>query len=113
MQILDNVIIVALHVLCFIAGVKLANYYNNKHQIEMKEALERQYLRLKTRMDADDPCRPYVHLQPQSVSQAQFAGPVCPPPNNGFDSPIDQSFMQNLKDNGKAVTGFKKSDLTR
>ena len=62
-------IIIALIVLIiaggsFFLGKNVADSYNLKQSIAMKEALERQYLRLRAYMDADDPCKPYVRVQP-------------------------------------------------
>ena len=50
MQILDNLIIIFLHIACFVAGIALANYYNDKATREQKDALEKQYLRLISRI---------------------------------------------------------------
>ncbi len=130
MQIIDNLIIMLLHVLCFYAGMKIANYYNEKALSEKKDALERQYLRLRTRSDADDPCRPYsYHVQPQftQAPAAMSAEPgmsanmftdMCSV-NSGNtgdcdgDSPIGSSFMDELRNKGVAKTKFRKSDLTK
>lgn len=109
MQILDNFLIIALHILCFISGLKLANYYNAKQEAEVKDALERQFLRLRAHSDADDPCRPYgrqVFYQPV---------PLSPQPRVDEDGdnlqPITQDFMDQLKQTGQAKTTFRKSDL--
>ena len=47
------------HSLFFLAGLFVANYYNDKASAGTKDALERQFLRLRAHADADDPCRPY------------------------------------------------------
>jgi len=99
MQIVDNLIIMLLHVLCFVAGMKIANHYNNKAALEKKDALERQFVRLQTRSDADDPCRPY--LRPLNTGDPDG------------DSPIGDSFMQSLKEHGKAAVRFRKSDIAK
>ena len=104
MTILDNLIIMLIHVLCFIAGVKLANHYHREAIADQKEALERQYLRLKAQADADNPCKPYL------APRASF-----PVKNTGdFDGDIvSEQFMKDLKENGKAKMSFRKSDLTK
>lgn len=103
MQILDNLIIITLHVLCFIAGMKLSDRYHRDAEISRKEALERQFVRLRTKSDADDPCRPYI--------APQVCHPV--PDSDSKVNPIPPEFMRELKDNGKAKTAFRKSDLTK
>lgn len=106
MQILDNFLIIALHILCFISGLKLANYYNTKRETEVKDALERQFLRLRAHSDADDPCRPYgrqVSYQPIQLSPQ--------PTEDDNLQPITQEFMDQLKQTGQAKTTFRKSDL--
>jgi len=60
MDILDNFLILFLHVVCFAAGVMLANKYHREQDMAVKDALERQYLRLRAGADADDPAKPYV-----------------------------------------------------
>lgn len=106
MQILDNLIIVSLIVGAFIAGMYVSERFNAKTAIEVKEALEKQYLRLRAKADADDPCRPYV--------APRVLHPV-PKPTGDFDGDqfISQSFMDELKANGKARIAFKKSDLAK
>ena len=60
MQIIDNLLIMFIHVACFVTGIKLANWYNNRAHQQEKDALERQFLRLRANSDADDPCKPYM-----------------------------------------------------
>ena len=95
MGIIDNMIIVTLHVLCFIAGLKLANWYHANAERDRKDALERQFVRLQTRSDADDPCKPYV-----------FPAPIVAPSNNGFDD-VKEQFADRLKKNGQATAMLK------
>ena len=106
MQILDNLIIVSLIVGAFFAGMYVSGRFNAKSAIEVKEALEKQYLRLRAKADADDPCRPYI--APRVLTP-------FPRPTGDFDGdqPIGQSFMDELKTNGKAKTSFKKSDVAK
>ena len=102
MQIIDNLIIISLIILSFTAGMKLANYYNDKAAAEKKDALERQFVRLQTHSDADDPCRPYVR-------------PLVPldSGDSDGDGPIGTDFMQSLKEKGKAAVRFRKSDIAK
>lgn len=86
----------------FSAGVWLADRFNTRAAREQKLALEKQYVRLVSRSDADDPCKPYLPK------------PVVAP---GFDEtfptgPIDQKFMDDLQQNGKAATRFRKPGAT-
>ena len=113
MNVLDNFIIVSLHVLCFIAGLKVANYYNRKSQLETKDALEKQFLRLRVRADADDPCKPYIGPQ-----VARYNTQRLQPLNTGDTDgdnlrPITPEFMEHLKQNGQAATKFRKSDIAK
>lgn len=113
-MILDVLIVVTLMILSFVAGMTVANHYHNATKAEIKEALQRQYLRLQARMDADDPCGPYMHeLKPVpkacDLNTGDFDG------DEQFEEtkpgPIDNSFMTTLLEKGKAVTKFKKSDI--
>jgi hypothetical protein len=106
MQILDNFLILAIHILCFIAGIKLADKYHAQAKTDLKNALERQFLRLKTHSDADDPCRPYKFASVPVFNQGDLDG-------DERLSPIPPEFMENLHNDGFAKTSFKKSDLTK
>lgn len=110
MQILDNFLIIVLHVLCFAAGVKLANWYNKNSRRELKEELQRQYLRLKTNMDADDPCRPYMMSVEQVAPVPDMQPKVYKHPANS-KQPISPQFMEQLQQTGQAKTQFRKSEL--
>lgn len=88
---LETIVVVVLIVCAFIAGLKLDDYYHTRAARESKDALERQYVRLKVHADADDPCRPYV-----APSQ-----------------PLSNNFMNELKQNGRAKAYFKKSDVAK
>ena len=91
--------IIFLMVGSFSAGMWLADKFNKRAAKEQKEALERQYVRLVARSDADDPCRPYI---PSVVAN----------PTGFDDGPIDAKFMTELHETGKAKTQFRKSDLS-
>lgn len=96
---MDPITIVVIAILLFasfFAGVGLANWFNDQARAEQKEALEKQYLRLKAGADADDPCKPYVFSQPHD-----------PIPGYG---PISQEFMDELRQTGRARTEFRKGD---
>lgn len=78
----------------FSAGVWLAERFNSLARREQKEALERQYVRLVSRSDADDPCKPYITQTPSAFPSG----------------PIDQQFMNDLQQNGKAAIRFRKTN---
>lgn len=58
-MLLATAIAVASHSLFFAAGMFVANRYNDRASADRKDALERQFLRLRAHADADDPCKPY------------------------------------------------------
>jgi hypothetical protein len=102
MTLVNELSCLGLIVLSFIAGLRLDNYYRTRADAEKKDALERQFLRLRAHADADDPARPYgVPQMPQPI-------PVSETPQ-----PISQEFMDELKTTGRAKTSFRKSDLTK
>ena len=105
MEILDTFLILLLILLSFIAGLRLDNHYHEIARRQEKEALEKQFLRLRARADSDDPCRPY--------GTPQVFAPVNTGDFDGDAGPISESFMNELKTNGKAKTSFRKSDLTK
>jgi len=87
MQILDNIIILLLPIIAFIAGRRISDRYNNS-QIQ-----ELQYqLRL-------------------AVAEKGVAY-VAPPPAKKY-MPIGQNFMDRLKENGRATTKFSQADLSK
>lgn len=105
MQMLDNFIIILLIVLSFISGLKLSDHYHNQEKQNLRDALERQFLRLKAGSDADDPVRPYRRrLAPLSDLNVGDC--------DGDPQPIPESFVRDLKQNGKAKMTFKKSDVS-
>ncbi len=103
MQIIDNLIIILLHILCFIAGMKIANYYSEREYDTVRAALEKQFVRLRLKIDADDPSRPFIPDKgfPKGDTDGDLVEYVSP------------QFMDELKTNGKAKTSFRKSDLTK
>lgn len=87
--------------------MKISDRYNAQAEIKQKEALEKQYMRLKVYRDADDPCKPY--LAPRAVPI-----PMTKLKSGDFDGdPIPQSFIDELKATGKAKTSFRKSDVAK
>lgn len=113
MTILDNFIILFLIISAFCLGIHIDSRYRDKAAQEQKEALEKQFVRLRANADADDPCRPYgmpryyqpIPVQPQPekyVSYSEAKKPI-----------IDKGFMSELKTTGKAKTSFRKSDIAR
>lgn len=104
MQIIDNIIIVSLIILSFIAGMRLDNSYHMKALQDKKDALERQFVRLRAYADADDPVKPYG---------SRCYTPAAPVKYNTGDTDgdqlIDRQFMEHLKKNGHASTKLNKS----
>lgn len=106
MQIVYDLIVLVLLIISFASGIALDSRYHEKASMEVKEALEKQFLRLRAKADADDPCKPY--------GTPQIYSPI--PLNTGDydgDGPINQSFMDQLKKTGKAKTAFRKSDIAK
>lgn len=88
--------------------MKLERFYNREAQQSTKEALEKQFLRLRAKADADDPCKPYgthqvIPFTPVKYNTGDFDG----------DGPINQQFMDNLKATGRAKASFRKSDVAK
>lgn len=98
---LNNILVIGLIIASFIAGLRLDNYYHTKAAISQKEALEKQFVRLRANADADDPVRPYG--TPQNITPI----PVS------YSAPISDEFMNELKTSGQAKTTFRKSDLAK
>ena len=91
-MLLATAIAVVSHSLFFLAGMLVANRYNDKAEYLKKDALERQFLRLQAHADADDPCKPY-----------KSSVPILP-----------QGFEEQLRTNGQAtaILGKRKSKPT-
>ncbi len=77
---IEYIIVLALLVGAFIAGMKTSDRYHRQAPEELKYALQKQYVRLVSGSDADDPVQPYVNR-----------------------APIDESFMRHLHKHGKAT----------
>ena len=107
MQIIDNLLIMFIHVACFVTGIKLANWYNNRAHQQEKDALERQFLRLRANSDADDPCKPYMPRY-DCIRSYTPAPPVQPTGEMDGDNLISPDFIERLKENGKATQRLKK-----
>lgn len=93
MEILNVFLALFLAAGSFIAGKTISDTYHREYTIREKEALERQYLRLRTRMDADDPVKPYV-----APSPARFI-----PPQNAFPDELLTQFDKKMRTNGQAT----------
>ena len=78
MQLVDNLIIILLVVGSFMAGMTIANRYNRAATRDTKDALERQFVRLKAGADADDPVKPYA------AAGYEFT-PLQPVPTGDYD----------------------------
>ena len=105
MTIVGNIVVIVLFILSFISGLMLDNYYHTKAAASQKDALERQFVRLQARADADDPCKPY--------GTPRFSPPVPVTYPAEPAQPISEEFMTELQTNGRAKTSFRKSDLSK
>ena len=96
-MLLATAIAVTSHALFFLGGLVVANHYNDKAEARQKDALERQFLRLQTHSDADDPCKPY---KANSKCRVKLVLP--------------EEFEDTLKANGKATAMLKpqQADVT-
>ena len=56
-------IVLFLIIMAFIAGLKLSGWYHRQAEQDRQYALEKQFVRLRTGADADDPVGPYVARQ--------------------------------------------------
>jgi len=105
MQILDNLLIISLIVAAFCLGMYTDSRYHHKAALDQKDALERQFMRLRAKADADDPCKPY--MAPRSYWTPPVQVPVQP-----VEQPIDENFMEHLQKNGRASTKLRNSKAT-
>lgn len=78
MQILDNFIIIALHVICFYAGMKISDRYHEKEQ---------------SRIDYE------VRLATARQKANDYGAYVAPPKK----APIGQPFIDKLHETGRAT----------
>ena len=103
---IEMIAAVLLITLSFVGGLMLDSYYQAKINREVKDALEKQYVRLRAMTDADDPCRPYgshATVKPIPISYQ--------PIQSAKTGPINEAFMNELRTKGRARTAFRKSDL--
>ena len=77
----------------FRLGMYVADCYNERSARKVKDALERQYLRLRAGSDADDPCGPYQYYQP-----------------SGFTPDLLDRFERRLKKNKFATVQLNKKN---
>ena len=72
-MLIATAIAVVSHSLFFIFGLLVANHYNDRAEFLKRDALEKQFLRLKAHADADDPCKPYkssVSVLPEGFEES-------------------------------------------
>lgn len=81
MEILDNFLILALHVLCFIAGMKISDKYHH----EKDQQVERQVRLAQARIRAND--------------YAPYVAPV----ERKYKAPIGAPFVDRINQNGRAT----------
>ena len=84
MQILDNIIILALPVIAFIAGKVISDRYNQRQINELEYQL-------------------------RCYAAERGVGYVCPPNPRMKRVPIGQPFMDRLKENGRATQALRTS----
>lgn len=60
MDIISMLIFLVVNVLCFTGGVMLANKYHENNKVDIKDALEKQYMRLRAGADWNDPAGGYM-----------------------------------------------------
>ena len=108
--------IILLMIASFSAGIWLADRFHKRAQAEQKAALEKQYLRLKSGSDADDPCRPYsytpvhhtvlenIDLTPNDGLRDGWTDGGS---NNDSPAPLGNDFSDRLKENGQATFKFR------
>jgi len=84
-------LIVAGIAVAYFLGLKTAEYFADKAETEKKDALERQYLRIKANTDFYDPVGPYQF--PKANYRKQ----------KGFSPAQLTEFEARLKNNGSAV----------
>lgn len=104
---LDTLITIILVAAAFAAGMKIDNYYHIKAAQDTKDALQKQFLRLRARADADDPCKPY------GTPQLHRPIPIFNQGDPDGDGPINEAFMNELHTVGHAKRAFRKSDLAK
>ena len=92
-MIVYSVATLILIILSFISGLKLSDHYHKVSDAEKKYALEKQYLRLKAGMDADDIMQPYV----------------APPDKRNFTVPSE--FINRLQTTGNASMRITKNNI--
>lgn len=83
----------------FWTGKRFADNYNDTAAQRQKEALERQYMRLRVHMDADDPCKPYVAAHPVRQSRSEVFK----------DKELLAQFENQMKENGQATALLNKN----
>lgn len=110
MEILDNLIIVSLIVSAFFVGMKVDAHYRKEAAADLKDALGRQYLRLRAKADADDPCGPYLAPRATVPQLTPLKFNTGDPDGDG---PITQDFMDELRANGRAKTVIRKSSAVK
>ena len=74
----------------FWGGMRVSDRYHADAERELRYALAHQYDRLRSGVDADDPCQPYT----------------C-----AHSNPIDDQFMTKLATNGQAIKWLNKERM--
>jgi hypothetical protein len=56
---IETIVTAVFMALSFFAGKMMSDRYHAKFEADRRDALQRQFVRLQARADADDPCQPY------------------------------------------------------
>lgn len=73
----------------FIFGVRLSDRYHEQKEREIRNALQKQFVRLKAGMDSDDPIQPYTALEPEKKYS------------------VSHEFMRRLRTHGSATEAVR------
>lgn len=56
----------------FVFGLKTSDKYHEQKEYEVRQALQKQFVRLKANVDTDDPVQPYVAPEPKYAASREF-----------------------------------------
>lgn len=101
-EIYGVIAIIALMVISYFAGMKTANWYRDKADVDKRHALELQYMRLRAGTDFNDPSGPYL------ASPAGGRTTI-----RGFTPAQMDQFEARLKDKGSATIQLNQAKTTK
>lgn len=73
----------------FFCGVRLSDRYHEQKEREIRNALQKQFVRLKAGVDSDDPVQPYVAPEPEKKYS------------------VSHEFIRRLRTNGSATEAVR------